>query len=162
MEIRKKTRNEQIINIGYTILLATIHWWAMWSYRYESVFYLYVYLLVYIFANLLLVNILWKRRLRKKTKKPKNIVTKILYFIFLPIKQDFACVKTSLYLFFAVILVVSQVTSLAEIAISSEMRDLLDAVQYGFAPLIAFDQVFNQFRNDQVTYAEKESDEALE
>jgi hypothetical protein len=28
------------------------------------------------------------------------------------------------------------------------MRDFLDAMQYGFAPLIALDQVFGQFRND--------------
>jgi len=149
ISVRKKTRKEWIINISYTLVLAVIHWFNMYMYRYESMFYIYVWLLVYIFLNLLGYQIAWKRRMKKRTKPPKNIFTKTLRVIFLPIKQDFVCLKTSLYLFFAIVLVVSQVTSLApNIYISDTMRDLLDAIQYGFAPLIAFDQVFAQFRND--------------
>jgi hypothetical protein len=145
----KKTRKDWIINIGYTILLTVAHWIMMYSYRYESMFYLYVWLLVYIFSSLLICQISWKRRNRKKRKPPKNIFTKALHFFWYPIKQDFVCLKTSLYLFFAIVLIMSQVSSLApNIEISDTMRDFLDAMQYGFAPLIAFDQVFGQFRND--------------
>ena len=121
----------------------------MYVYRYESKFYLYVWLLVYIFLNLIVYQIAWKRRVKQKVKPPKTAFGKIFRFIFLPIKQDFVCLKTSLYLFFAIVLVISQVTALApNIYISDTMRDFLDAIQYGFAPLIAFDQVFGQFRND--------------
>ena len=156
--VRKKTWKEWVINMSYTLFLVSMHWLNMWISRYESMFYLYIWLLVYIFLNLFTCHILWKRRLKKKPKLPKNSFTKVLNFIFLPIKQDFVCLKTSLYLFFAIVLVVSQVTSLAPtMTISDTMRDLLDAIQYGFAPLIAFDQVFNQFRSDQITYAEEDA-----
>ena len=109
---RKKTKKDWLINIGYTLFLVFLHWVSMYMYRYESMFYLYVWLLVYIFINLLIYHIAWKRR-HKKRKTAKNIFTKILYIIIFPIKQDFVCLKTSLYLFFATVLVISQVTSLA-------------------------------------------------
>jgi len=144
-----KALRDGMITIGYILLLTAAHWYCMYIYRYESMFYIYVWLVVYIFFNLLAHHIAWKRRLKKKRKAPKNIITKILHFIFLPIKHDFTCLKTSLYLFFALVLVASQVTSLAsDIHISDTMEDLLEAIQYGFAPLIAFDQVFAQFRTD--------------
>ena len=147
--VRKKTMKDWVINIGYTLILMVAHWYNMYIYRYESMFYLYVWLLVYIFLNLLVYHIAWKRRLKRKVKPPKTKIGKIIRVIFLPIKQDFVCLKTSLYLFFAVVLVVSQVSALApNIYLSDTMRDFLDAMQYGFAPLIAFDQVFGQFRND--------------
>ena len=157
VSIRKKTIIDWLINIGYMLFLVVFHWISMYMYRYESMFYLYVWLLVYIFLNLLLCHIAWKRR-HKKRKQPKTIFGKILYIIIFPIKQDFVCLKTSLYLFFAIVLVISQVTSLSpDIEVSDTMRDYLDAMQYGFAPLIAFDQVFAQFRNDKET-VEKEYD----
>jgi len=151
----RKSLVDEIVNIGYTILLVLAHWYSMYIYRYESMLYIYVWLIVYILLNLLVYNIAWNRRMRKKRKRPKNIFTKVLYFIFLPIKHDFTCLKTSLYLFFALVLVASQVSSLApDIEISVTTRDLLDAIQYGFAPLIAFDQVFGQFRKDKAIVEE--------
>lgn len=156
--VREKTWKEWGINVGYTLFLVMLHWFNMWHYRHESMFYLYVWLLVYIFSSLFISHVLWKRQLKKKKKRnpPKNIFIKALYFVVLPLKLDFLCLKTSLYLFFAIVLVISQITTLGEIELSNVTRDWLDAMQYGFAPLIAFDQVFNQFRRDQVIFLKEE------